>query len=74
MKGGTFLVVRIEYIKSRAYLRGPATAGVKLTPHSALKEFFEPLRMNDSHADLFVVYRKQSIKFDRGYMGEYRRM
>ena len=33
--------------------------------HSALKEFFEPLRTNNPRADFFAVYRKESSDFDR---------
>ena len=39
--------------------------------HSALKEFFEPLRTNDSRADFFAVYRKESDEFDRDYTRKY---
>jgi len=39
--------------------------------HSALKEFFEPLRTNDSRADFFAVYRKESAEFDRDYAKKY---
>jgi len=39
--------------------------------HSALKEFFEPLRTNDSRADFFAVYRKESGEFDRDYAKKY---
>ena len=39
--------------------------------HSALKEFFEPLRTNGSRADFFAVYRKESDEFDRDYARKY---
>jgi len=39
--------------------------------HSALKEFFEPLRTNDSRADFFAIYRKESDEFDRDYTRKY---
>jgi len=39
--------------------------------HSALKEFFEPLRTNDPRADFFAVYRKESDEFDRDYARKY---
>ena len=39
--------------------------------HSALKEFFEPLRTNDPRADFFAAYRKESDEFDRDYAGKY---
>jgi len=51
------------------------TAGQRLTSkssiHSALREFFEPLRTNDSRADFFAVYRKESGEFDRDYAKKY---
>jgi len=43
----------------------------KSSLHSALKEFFDPLRTNDSRADFFVVYRKESGEFDRDYAKKY---
>jgi hypothetical protein len=39
--------------------------------HSALKEFFDPLRTGDSRADFFAVYRRESEEFDRDYAGKY---
>ena len=39
--------------------------------HSALKEFFEPLRTNDSRTDFFAVYRRESEEFDRDYAKKY---
>ncbi|KAF9642355.1 hypothetical protein BDM02DRAFT_3273495, partial [Thelephora ganbajun] len=39
--------------------------------HSALKEFFDPLRTNDPRADFFAVYRRESADFDRDYAGKY---
>ena len=52
------------------------TAGVqKITLHhslhSALKEFFDPLRTNDSRTDFFAVYRRESGEFDRDYAKKY---
>ena len=38
---------------------------------SALKEFFEPLRTNDSRTDFFAVYRRESEEFDRDYVKKY---
>jgi len=35
--------------------------------HSALKEFFNPLRTGDSRTDFFAIYQKESEEFDRGY-------
>ena len=43
----------------------------KSSLHSALKEFFDPLRTNDSRADFFAVYRKESGEFDRDYAKKY---
>jgi len=44
---------------------------MRLSLHSALKEFFEPLRSNDPRADFFAVYRKESDEFDRDYARKY---
>jgi len=40
---------------------------MRLSLHSALKEFFEPLRFNDPRADFFAVYRKEADEFDRDW-------
>ena len=47
------------------------TSWIRLSLHSALKEFFEPLRSNDPRADFFAVYRKESDEFDRDYARKY---
>ena len=51
------------------------TVGVLITSryslHSALKEFFDPLRTNNPRADFFTVYRKESDEFDREYTRKY---
>ena len=39
--------------------------------HSALKEFFDPLRTNNSRTDFFAMYRTESGEFDRGYARKY---
>jgi hypothetical protein len=39
--------------------------------HSALKEFFDPLRTNDSRTDFFAMYRRESGEFDRDYAKKY---
>ena len=39
--------------------------------HSTLKEFFDPLRTDDSRTDFFAMYRKESGEFDRDYAGKY---
>ena len=39
--------------------------------HSALKEFFDPLRTDDSRTDFFAVYRRESGEFDRDYAKKY---
>ena len=39
--------------------------------HSALKEFFDPLRTNDSRTDFFAMYRREADEFDRDYAGKY---
>ena len=45
-----------------------------LTPyslHSALKEFFDPRRTNDSRTDFCAVYRRESSEFDRDNAKKY---
>ena len=44
---------------------------VKPSLHSALKEFFEPLRTNDSQTDFFAMYRREAGEFDRDYANKY---
>jgi len=39
--------------------------------HSALREFFDPLRTNDSRTDFFAVYRRESEEFDRDHAKKY---
>ena len=39
--------------------------------HSALKEFFNPLKNNDPRTEFFTVYRRESGEFDRDYAGKY---
>ena len=39
--------------------------------HSALKEYLEPLRTNDSRTDFFAVYRKEAAEFDKDYVQKY---
>ena len=39
--------------------------------HDALKEFFQPLRTNDTRADFFATYRRESEEFDRDYARKY---
>ena len=39
--------------------------------YSALKEFFDPLRTNNSQTDFFTVYRRESGEFDRDHAGKY---
>ena len=39
--------------------------------HSALREFFQPLKTSDSRADFFSVYRKESEAFDKDYTKKY---
>lgn len=39
--------------------------------HSALREFFEPLRTNDPCTDFFAIYRKESEEFDKDYVNKY---
>ena len=53
----------------RPPLWAPITSHCSL--HFALKEFFEPLRTNDSRTDFFAIYRKESDEFDRDYTRKY---
>jgi len=39
--------------------------------HSVLREFFDPLRTDDSRTDFFAVYRRESGEFDRDYARKY---
>ena len=51
------------------------TAGTSLRSRSslrsAIKEFVEPLRTEDSRTDFFAVYRRESGEFDRDYAKKY---
>jgi len=48
-----------------------AVTDIRSSLHSALKEFFDPLRTNDSRTDFFAVYRRESEEFDRDYARKY---
>ena len=39
--------------------------------HSILREFFDPLRTNDSRADFYAVYRREAGEFDQEYARKY---
>jgi len=54
-----------------ALLWRPAVTNIQSSLHSALREFFDPLRTNDPRTDFFAVYRKESEEFDRGYARKY---
>ena len=43
----------------------------KTSTHAALKEFFQPLRSNDTRAEFLAVYRKESEEFDRDHARKY---
>jgi len=49
----------------------PAVTDIRSSLHSALKEFFDPLRTNDSRTDFFAMYRRESEEFDRDYARKY---
>ena len=74
MQGREPVVVQLDP-KWCVYLMSPTTAEQGLNPayslHSALKEFFEPLRTDNPRADFFAVYRKESDVFDREYAKKY---
>ena len=53
------------------YLQPEIVPNLRSSLHSALKEFFEPLRTNDPRTDFFAVYQKISAEFDRGYENKY---
>lgn len=38
---------------------------------AALEDFFRPLRTNDTRADFFAIYRRESEEFDRDYARKY---
>ena len=38
---------------------------------SLLKEFLDPVRTDDSRADFYNAYRRESESFDRDYVGKY---
>jgi len=48
-----------------------AVTYIRPSLQSALKEFFDPLRTNDSRTDFFAVYRRESADFDRDYVKKY---
>jgi hypothetical protein len=50
---------------------GAQTLTLHHSLHSVLKEFFDPLRANDSRTDFFAVYRRESRGFDRDYAKKY---
>ena len=56
---------------SRSVIVNPQKLHLYHRLHAALEEFFDPLRTNNSRADFFAVYRKQSNAFDREYMRKY---
>ena len=53
------VVVRLPLLTSQSSL------------HSALKEFFDPLRSNDPRTDFFTIYRKEADEFDSDYAKKY---
>ena len=50
-----------------AVTRPSLTRATGSSLRSALKEFFDPLRTNDSRTDFFAMYRRESGEFDREY-------
>lgn len=51
---------------------GKAVADILVSSlHSALKQFFDPLRTQDPRTDFFAIYRRESEEFDRDYVGKY---
>ena len=64
-------MVRLTLIPSDC--GGSQTIADILVPslHSTLKEFFDPLRTDDSRTDFFAMYRRESEEFDRDYAGKY---
>jgi len=57
--------------RPRLVIAGALTITLNHSLHSALKEFFEPLRPNDSRADFYTVYSRKSGEFDQNYAREY---
>ena len=64
------MVRPILFPSDRRYSQGVADILI-FSLHSALKEFFDPLRTNDSRTDFFAMYRRESDEFDRDYAGKY---
>jgi len=62
---------RPEMVRSRLVTIGASTITLRHSLHSALKEFFNPLRTGDPAADFFAAYRKEASDFDRDYGGKY---
>lgn len=50
---------------------GFGVANLLYSIHSALREFFQPLKSNDTRADFFSVYRQESEQFDQDYTKKY---
>ena len=50
---------------------GFGVANLLCSIHSALREFFQPLKSNDTRADFFSVYRQESEQFDQDYTKKY---
>lgn len=64
---------RFEVVRPIHWIAGAVRPGLtfRFSLHSVLKEFLDPLRTNDSRADFFVVYRRESEEFDRGHAKKY---
>ena len=58
-------------LNSSDYGGSQAIPDIQSSLHSALKEFFDPLRTNDLRTDFFAVYRRESEEFDKDYAGKY---
>jgi hypothetical protein len=49
----------------------PPTITLSYSLRSSLKEFFDPLRTDDSRSDFYTVYRRESREFDQDYIAKY---
>lgn len=58
---------RSAFLASNKYIESDFLDSI----HSALREFFQPLKTNDSRADFFATYRRESEEFDNEYAKKY---
>jgi len=70
--GASYCPARSKMVRwPRLATAGAPTITLYHSLHSALKEFFDPLRTNDPRTDFFTLYRRESGEFDRYYARKY---